>query len=55
MGHRLPQGHCVESSLRIEIEDEPLLFCFIEIMLILGLWDKDGLGRMNTMAQTWAL
>ena len=28
MGHRLPQGHCVESSLRIEIEDEPLLVLF---------------------------
>ena len=25
MGHRLPQGHYVEISLRIEIENEPLL------------------------------
>lgn len=50
-GQKLTRGYCVESWLRIEIGDEPLLvwFGFVEVKLILTFWHEDGLGRTKAI------
>lgn len=46
----------MDSWLKLKIEDEPflILFCFVEVKVVLTSWGYDGL-RPKAMLQEWVL